>query len=158
MKRAILLLGFLLAAAPAFAVNRTVIIVDDVIKMTKAGVADDEIIAFVTKYDAPFDVNGDDVIAMNDAHVSPAVLKFMIDESAARMRSDRREPVRERVYVARPAYYGYYDPFWYGYGYGYPYGYPYGYYDPFWYGPRVSIGFGFGPRFGFRGGFRHGHH
>ena len=146
MKRIILLLGFLLAAAPAFAVNRTVIIVDDVIKMTKAGVADDEIIAFVKKYDAAFDVNGDDVIAMNDAHVSPAVLKFMIDESAARMRSDRREPARERVYVSRP--YGYYDP-WYAYGY------PYGYYDPFWYGPRVSIGFGFGPRFGFRGGFRH---
>jgi hypothetical protein len=147
-----LTLGFLLAAAPVFAVNRTVVIVDDVIRMTKAGVADEEIIAYVKKTDAPFDINGDDVIAMNDAHVSAAVLKFVIDESAARMRSERRQPARERVYV-RPAY-GY-DPFWYGYGYGY------GYYDPFWYGPRVGIGFGFGPRYGFRGGFgggfRHRH-
>jgi len=151
VKRVILLLGFLLAAAPAFAVNRTVLIVDDVIKMTKAGVADNQIIEFVKKSDAPFDINGDDVIAMNDAHVSPAVLKFVIDESAERMRDNRREPARERVYVSRP--YGYYSPY-----YGYGYGYPYGYYDPFWYGPRVSIGFGFGPRFGFRGGFRHGHH
>ena len=147
MRRFILMLGFLLAAAPAFAVNRTVLIVEDVIKMTKAGVRDEEIIAYVKKTDVPFDINGDDVIAMNDAHVSPAVLKFVIDESAARMRNERREPARQRVYVSRPAYGGYYDPFWYGYGYGY--------YDPFWYGPRVSLGFGFGPRFGFRGHFRH---
>lgn len=146
MKRVILTLGFLLAAAPAFAVNRTVVLVDEVIKMTKAGVGDEEIIAYVKKTDAPFDINGDDVIAMNDAHVSPAVLKFVIDESAARMRNERRQPSRERVYV-RPGYV--YDPFWYGYGYGY--------YDPFWYGPRVGIGFGFGPRFGFRGGFHHRH-
>ena len=150
MKRIILAVAFLLVAAvPAFAVNRTVLLVDDVIRMTKAGVGDGEIIAFVKKSDVAFEVTGDDVIAMNDAHVSPAVMKFVIDESTARMKDARRDTsIRERVVVTRPYPY-YYDPFYYGYGYGY------GWYDPFWYGPRVSIGFGFGPRFGY--GFRGGH-
>ena len=147
VKRTILTVAFLLVAAvPAFAVTRTVLVVDDVIKMAKAGVGDDEIIAFVKKTAEPFEVSGDDVIAMNDAHVSSAVIKVVIDESAARMKDARRE-TRERV-VTR-TYGPYYDPFYYGYGWGY--------YDPFWYGPRVSIGIGFGPRFGFgfRGRFRH---
>lgn len=153
MKRIILAFAFLLAAAPAFAVNRTVLVVDDVIRMTKAGVGDEEIIAFVKKSDVAFEVTGDDVIAMNDARVSPAVMKFVIDESAARMkeaRADRRD-TRERVIVERPVYAGYpyyYDPFYYR---------GWGYYDPFWYGPRLSIGFTFGPRFGYghHGRFRH---
>jgi hypothetical protein len=134
-----------LAATPLFAVvSRTVLVVEDVIKMTKAGVGDDEIIEFVKKTREPFEISGDDVIAMNDARVSPAVMKLVIDESAARMKNERREGTRrETVYVTRP----YYDPFYNGY------------YDPFWYGRGyVGFGFGFGPRFGhgFRGRhFRH---
>ncbi len=142
------LMLLLAVAAPAFAV-RTVMVVDEVIRMSKAGVGDDEIIAYVKKTPDMFEINGDDVIAMNDAHVSPPVMKFVIDESAARMKDARRDDGRARetrtVYV-RPYYY---DPFYYGY------------YDPFWYGPRGYFGFGvgFGGRFGggFRGGFR-GHH
>jgi hypothetical protein len=141
----------LAVAAPAFAV-RTVIVVDEVIRMSKAGVADDNIIAYVKNTPNAYEVNGDDVIAMNDAHVSSAVIKYVIDESSARMkeaRSDdrsRRTTRTETVYV-RPSYVTaypyYYDPFYYGY-------------DPFWYGPRVYLGFGRGFG-GFGGGFRGGH-
>ncbi len=153
MRRAIFAVAVLLiSAVPAFAVTRTVMVVDDVIRMTKAGVADDAIIAFVKKAPEPFEVNGDDVIAMNDAHVSPAVMKAVIDESSARMRDERRrdgrsyDTRRETVYVAPGFYSPWYDPYYYGYG-------------PYWYGPRVFLGFGFGPRFygGFHGGF-HRHH
>lgn len=154
MKRAGFLAVLLFAlAAPAFAV-RTVLVVDEVIRMTKANVADDQIIEYVKKTEQPFEVNGDDVIAMNEARVSPAVLKTVIDESAARMkemRSDggRRSDTRT-VYVRPTVSPYYYDPFYYGY------------YDPFWYGPRAYYGFGIGfTRFyggGFHGGFRGRHH
>ena len=152
MKRVALTVALLLlaVAAPAFAV-RTVIVVDEVIKMSKAGVADDDIIAYVRKTPNAFEVNGDDVIAMNDAHVSSAVIKFVIDESAERMKEDRRDDAQSRetktVYVRPLVSPYYYDPYYYGY------------YDPYWYGPRAFIGFGvgFGGRFG-GGGFRGHHH
>lgn len=142
---AVLLLA---VAGPAFAI-RTVMVVDEVIRMSKAGVADDEIISYVKKTPEVFEVNGDDVIAMNDAHVSSAVMKFVIDESATRMKDARSDDGRVRetrtVYV-RPMVSPYdYDP------------YDYGYYDPFWYGPRAYFGFGVGFGGGFRGGFRGRH-
>ena len=126
-------------------------VVDEVIKMSKAGVADDEIISYVKKTPDQFEINGDDVIAMNDAHVSSAVMKFVIDESAARMKDARSNDGRTReatrtVYVRPMVSPYYYDPFYYGY------------YDPFWYGPRVGFGFGIGFRGGFHGGGRGRHH
>lgn len=125
-------------------------VVDDVIRMSKAGVADENIIAFVKKTAEPFDVGSDDVIAMNDARVSADVIKAVIDESAARMKEERSVADRETrdrtgdrrttVYVT-PGYSPWYDPFYYGS------------YDPFWYRPRVFVGFTFGR---FHGGrFRH---
>src|SRR5205823_970013 len=89
-------------------------------------------------------VNADTIIALNDAHVSKAVINALMD--GAYDRGDRRDGgdrvVQERVYVQPAPYYGYgfYDPYW---------------YDPFWYAPRLSIGFGFG---GYRGGYRGGFH
>jgi len=139
----------LAVAAPAFAV-RTVMVVGEVIRMSKAGVADDEIIAYVKKSPEMFEINGDDVIAMNDAHVSPAVLKFVIDESAARMKDARFDDGRTgetRTVYVRPMVSPYdYDPFYYGS------------YDPFWYGPRGYFGFGFGFGGGLGGGGFRGHH
>jgi hypothetical protein len=140
----------LAVAAPAFAV-RTVMVVDEVIRMSKAGVADDAVIAYVKKTPNAFEINGDDVIAMNDAHVSSAVMKFVIDESAERMKEDRRDDGKSRettnVYVRPMVSPYYYDPYYYGY------------YNPYWYGPSAYFGFGvgFGGRFGGGGGFR-GHH
>jgi hypothetical protein len=143
----------LAVAAPAFAV-RTVMVVDEVVRMSKAGVADGDIIAYVKKAPNAFEINGDDVIAMNDAHVSSTVMKFVIDESAERMKEDRRDDGRSSarqtstVYVRPMVSPYYYDPYYYGY------------YSPYWYGPSAYFGFGgigFGGRFG-GGGFRGGRH
>jgi hypothetical protein len=144
-----LLLTF--AAVPLFAARRGTNIVDDVVRMQKAGVAEDEIIAFVHKGESRLDVNADDMIALHDAGVSRAVIKAILDESDAR--GERRDGYRGRDD------YGYNDGYnsrVYVYG-GYPYyGYSPYYYDPFWYGPRVSLGFNFG--FGrYYGGYRGGH-
>ncbi len=129
-----------------FAMARTVLMVDDVIRMSKAGVGDDEIIAFVQKSREPFDVTGDDVIAMTDAHVSRAVVKAVIDESSSRMRSERRvddgDRTRTRTVYVSPYVSPWYDPYSYAY-------------DPFYYRPGLYLGFGhYG---GFGRGFRGGH-
>jgi hypothetical protein len=150
VKRSHLLIALLLTfiAVPLFAVGRSNV-VDDVIRMQKAGVAEDEIIAFVQKGQSRFDVSADDMIALHDAGVPRAVIKAILDEADAR--GERRDSYRRddgyapsRVYV-----YG-------GYPYsGYPYYYDPFYYDPWYYGPRLSVGFGFGFG-GFYGG-RFGH-
>jgi hypothetical protein len=152
-------------AVPLFAVSRSNI-VDDVVRMQKAGVGEDEIIQFVHKSNSHFDVSADDMIALADAHVSRNVIKAVLDEADARgeRRDDRRDDRgysrgRDTVYVAPYVAGGY--PYYAPYGYA-PYGYydPW-YYDPWFYGPRVSFGFGFGfgrfggrPFFGGRG-FHH---
>src|SRR5437763_15481878 len=85
-----LLLTF--AAVPLFAARRSTNIVDDVVRMQKARVAEDEIIAFVHKGESRFDVNADDMIALHDAGVSRAVIKAILDYShhrALRRDSDR---------------------------------------------------------------------
>ena len=145
MKRLFLALSLLLTL-PLFALDATTealrdrarrpIIIDDVIRMSQAGVGDDAIIAYIHKYRDRFDVNADDIIAMNDAHVSKDVVKVMVDESTTRRNEREPAPVRRYsagVYVDPwfyPGYYGYYDPFYYGWG------------------PRFSVGIRFGGRYG----------
>src|SRR3954447_5123274 len=110
------------AAVPLFAARRSSNIVDDVIRMQKAGVAEDEIVAFVHKGDSRMDVNADDMIALHDAGVSRAVIKAVLDESQAR--GERRDGYRRDD--------GYSDGYGsrvYVYG-GYPYAYSPYYYDP----------------------------
>src|ERR1043166_7090652 len=133
-----LLISF--AAVPLFAARRTTNIVDDVIRLQKAGGAEDEIIAFVHKGESRMDVTADDMIALHDAGVSRAVIKAVLDESDARgERRDRdgRNYGYSYSYAAPVyGYYGvpyYYDPYWYAPWYGYGY-----------WGPRVAIGFNFG--------------
>jgi len=144
--QAVAALFLVLVAAPLFAVQRNA--VDEVIRMTRAGVAEDTILDYLEKTDARIIVTGDDVIAMTDAHVSKAVIKAVVDAADSRRndRSDRdRGYVSPRVVVAAPYYY---NP------------YPY-YYDPFWYRPSFSLSFGFGGfgyRGGYYGGYRGGHH
>ena len=144
--QAVAALFLVLVAAPLFAVQRNA--VDEVIRMTRAGVAEDTILDYLEKTDARIIVTGDDVIAMTDAHVSKAVIKAVVDAADAR-RNDRsyrdRGYVAPRVVVAAPYYYD-----------------PYYYYDPFWYRPSFSLGFSFGG-YGYRGGhfgggYRGGHH
>src|SRR5947209_6144444 len=145
---AVAALFVLLVAAPLFAVQRNV--VDEVIRMTHAGVSVDTMLDYVSRTDARVSVTGDDIIAMSDARVPKEVIKAVVDASDHNRNYRDRSYVAPRVVVAAP-YYGY------GYGYGYD---PY-FYDPFFYGPRISLGFGFyrgGFRGGSRGGFHGGHH
>ena len=129
---ALVLISFM--AAPLFAMERN--LVDDVIRMTQAGVSEDAIVEFVHKSDVRSAISADDMIAMTDAKVSRFVMKALLDEadrngvSRDRNSSDRRTVVVERAYAAPYYYPSYYDPFWYsplslnfGFGYGYGYGY-----------------------------------
>ena len=139
--QAVAALFLVLVAAPLFAVQRNA--VDEVIRMTRAGVAEDTILDYLEKTDARIIVTGDDIIAMTDAHVSKAVIKAVVDAADSR-RNDRnyrdRGYVAPRVVVAAPYYYD-----------------PYYYYDPFWYRPSFSLGFSFGG-YGYRGGHYGGGH
>ena len=152
-----LLLSF--AAVPLFAARRTTNIVDDVIRMQKAGIAEDEIVAFVRKGESRMDVTADDMIALHDAGVSRAVIKAVLDESDARGERRDRDGYRDgrdsdySYSYAAPRVYGYYgvpyyDPYWYDPWYGYGYGW----------GPRVAVGFNFGFGGFYRGGYRSIHH
>ena len=157
MKRIVVVLFALLitaAALPALALDdrsdrndrndRNANVVDEVIRMWKANVAEDEIIAYVHKANTRFAISADDVIDMSDAKVPRTVIKAVLDE--ADYRGDRSRPVERRTVVVSPYYNG-----WYGPGYYYD-----PFYDPWFYGPRFSFGVGVG--FGhFRGGFRGGH-
>ena len=156
MKRVIsaaAVLLFIAAAAPVFALDTTpqsqdrratASIVDEVIRMSQAGVADEDIIAYVNKTRSRFDVSADDIIAMTDAKVSKAVIHAVVDEADVR-NGDRdrrytRTVVQPAVYVGSPWFW---DPFY--------------YYDPFWYQPRLSLSFGFGHygRYYGHGHYRH---
>ena len=141
MKRtihALLALLIVVFAAPLFAVESDKSkdnIVDEVIRMWKANVAEDSIIEYVKKTDTHFSVTADDVIDMADAKVPRTVIKAVLDEADAR--GDRSRPIERDDY--QPGYYGgyhYYSPAYSGWG-------PY-YYDPFYYRPQVFLGFGFG--------------
>jgi hypothetical protein len=151
MKRLVVLL-LILIAVPLLADDRDRTprrtLVDDVIRMTTAGVNDDAIVEFVRKSDERIEVTADDLIALTDAKVSKDVIKMLIDIADDRDGGRPRERERERVVVER----SYVTPYW---GWGDPF------YDPFWYGPRLSIGFGFGgygyPRYGGRVITRGGH-
>lgn len=163
MKRTISAVAVLmfLAAAPVFALDppdrdgRTVdrendrtSVIDDVIRMSKAGVDDDAIIKFVRESKNLYVVDADVIIALTDAKVSKPVLEAVMDEGYERGngRARREDGRRTRTVYTRPSYA--YDPWF----------YPYSYYDPFWYGPRISFGFGFGSRGGYRGGYYGGGH
>jgi hypothetical protein len=163
MKRLFPVLAVLLsltAAAPLFALDspdrdgretrdrrdRTTVI-DDVIRMTQAGVSDDAIVKFVRESRDRYVVDADVIIALTDAHVSKPVLEAVMDGAYDRDGDHARRDYRDdgRTYSTSTVYVRpYYDP-WYS---------PY-YYDPFWYAPRLSIGLGFGFG-GYRGGRYYG--
>jgi hypothetical protein len=145
----------MLVAAPVFAVTSSRNMTDDVIKMSKSGVAEETILDFVNKA-GRYDVTADDVVAMSEAGVSRNVIRAVVrnaDTSSPGARDRDRDRVVERQVIVSPSY-GY-APY---YGYGY-----WPYYDPFWYGygPTFSLSLGWGGWYGghwggYRGGgFRH---
>jgi hypothetical protein len=122
-------------------------VIDDVIRMTQAGVSDEAIIKFVQESRDQYVVDADVIIALTDAHVSKPVLEVVMDEAYRRGdKRARRDDRRGNTTVHVRPYYAY-DP-WYS-----------PFYDPYWYGPRLSIGFGWGGGFrGNRGGHIGGGH
>jgi hypothetical protein len=144
------------AAIPAFALDdrnatstKATNVVDEVIRMWKSNVSEDEIISYVHKVNTRFSVSADDIIDMTDAKVPRTVIKAVLDE--ADRRDDGRYDRRTTVYVAPAPYYGYGYPYYYGPAYYDPW-----FYDPWYAYPRFGIGIGIG--FGhFHGGghFRH---
>ena len=117
MKRLALCAVFVsLAALPLFAFNDNKGLVSEVIRMSRAGVTEDAIVAYVVHTSGRFDVTVDDIIAMHDARVSPRVVRVMVEESRSRI------PVNERPYGLTsagrdhdptPAWTQFYDPWWY---------------------------------------------
>jgi len=138
-------------AAPLFALDRTtpvdppdarqrLSVVDEVIRMSTAGVGDDAIISYIRESRESFAVTSDDLIALTNARVSDRVVREL--QADAQLQDGRRYATQSRVLVS---------PYVYGYPY-YPYSYYSPIYSPYFYGPRLSFGIVIGPRFG---GFRH---
>jgi hypothetical protein len=144
---AVAVLFLVTAASPLFAAQRR--LVDDIVRMSRAGVSEESIISFVQNTRGPINLTADDLIVMTDAGLPKDLIKAVVDESAAR--NGRNYDQRAAVYAPSVQYYvPYYSPFYSPY-----------YYDPFFYGPRFSLGIGFvGFRGGFHGGggFHHGRH
>ncbi len=131
-------------------------LLDDVVEMTRAGLADETIVAYVearrSRLDS--DMTAEDLIQLRRAGVSERVVRSIAgltglpDDGSAVSRDVQTESGDDVAYPDEPI----------GYGYGYPY-YAYGY--PYWYAysPWFTGGFvirGFGGHFGHRG-FGHGH-
>ena len=163
----ILLLGSLTvlaeAAPPRRFSNR---MFQDVVEMTRAGLSDATIVAYVRSRRARLegDINADDLIRLRQAGVSETVVGYIaglegMQSPPARSGGDvaydsRGEVVAEDSYGDDVAYsyasiYPY--PYWYGW-WGYPYWYGY---SPFFTG-RVFIGGRFGGRRFDHRGFRRG--
>ena len=172
MKRALLLSAvLLLSASAAFAEPRASSrfsnrLFNDVVEMTRAGLSDETIVAYVkarrSRLDS--DVNADDLIRLRQAGVSEAVVGTIagitgLDSGPSGPDSEATYDSREETSV--PVEPSYAEDEAYPYAYGYPYWYAYGY--PYWYGygPHFSTTFFFGGRsFHGRGsghrGFGHG--
>lgn len=146
MKTWALAIAFLAAAPLAASADTSK---EDILKLAKAGISDEVILAFVRANGAPR-LSSDDVIELKEAGVSDKVLSAMLSPKPERRVEDtpvRREPetrvVEREVYVQPrtvyvPSYsYYYYDNCWPSYRY----------YSDCW----PSYSFGFSYRRGWRG-------
>lgn len=109
MKRVIpfFALAAIVIATPLFAFNTNRRLVDEVIRMSRAGVADDAIVEYVVHANGRFDVTAGDVIAMTNAGVSSRVIRVMVNESGSRI-----VPQRASAEEPMPPYLNFYDPWW----------------------------------------------
>jgi len=109
----LLAVACLFAALPLCAFNDNKGLVDEVIRMSRAGVAEDAIIAYVVHTSGRFDVTADDIIAMRDANVPPRVIRVMIEESRVRTPDTGYEHASVRDHDPTPPWTQIYDPWWY---------------------------------------------
>jgi hypothetical protein len=141
----------LLFVAPLCAIQTNLI--DDVIRMSRSGVADDMIIEFVQTSRGRIEVTADDIIAMKNAGVAPQVIRAVVvrgeptgdganvapPSQPAEQPTANGEPSGQTA-AADPGGCATFDPPislqfpWYG-----PL-YPPQLWDPFWYQPRLDAG------------------
>jgi hypothetical protein len=166
---AFLLASVVLLAEPASPRRYSNRLMNDVVQMTRAGLSDSTIIAYVkARRSRLADVSADDLISLRQAGVSEPVVAYIAGavgieggeydrDSQMDYQSQSDEGGTTAVEPSYPVdgYDGYYS-------YGYPYWYAWGY--PYWYGywPGFSTSVFIGGRFGgfhgrFHGGFHGGH-
>ncbi len=174
MKRAFIFSAILLlASSAAFAESRSPSrfsnrLFNDVVEMTRAGLSDETIVAYVKARRARLDadVSAEDLIQLRQAGVHETVVRYIagasgIEGPGAASKEEIYESSGETAQPVEPSQgedvaYSYPDgrPYWYGW-LGYPYWYGWlGY--PYWYGPSFSTTFFVGG--GRFGGFRHRGH
>lgn len=105
---------------------------DEVVRMSKAGIADSVITEKIRSDGVARRPTADDVVALKKEGLSDAVIDAMLTATVA------PEQTVEVVYDYPSYGYGYYPSYYYGYPYAYPYysGYYYGHYGyyPYHYG------------------------
>ena len=158
--------AFLLAAAAAAAEpgpqrHFSNPLLTDVVQMTRAGLSDATIVAYVKARRARLDadMSADDLIRLRQAGVSETVVRYIAGSSGMDTPSAERgeemtyDSRDDRATAVEPAY-GEDEP--YDYAYGYPY---WGGYYPYWYAysPYFSGTFFIGGGFRSHGFFRGGH-
>ncbi len=149
MRRSVsaLAMFLLLVAIPLFAASTT--LVDDVIRMSKAGVGDEAILAFLQATHERPEITADDLIAMSEAGVSKAVIQAMMSSvpppteangpSVESPANQAEAPPDAPPYPIDPEPVGigcwvFDPPVYVG-----PYSYPASpLWDPFWYQPRLD--------------------
>ncbi len=97
--------------------------IDDVIGMSRAGVAEDIIVTHVHNHGSAAPLRPNDLIVLQQQGVSPRVVQAL------------QAPPPQAAYPAPPVVVAAPPPYW-GPPYGYPYPYPYPYYRPY----RTSFG------------------
>jgi hypothetical protein len=136
----------------------------EVLKLVRAKVGDDTIVAYINHAPIGYNLSASDLVYLRNEGVSDAVMSAMLThvrpaEAAAPAPAPAPSPAPAPVVVQAPPTTTYVQsapvvvaaPPTVVYDYGY---YPY-YYGPRYYGPGISLSFGFGGR-GHYGGF-HGH-
>jgi hypothetical protein len=115
-------------------VSANPVTMDDVVAMTRAGVADEVIVNHVRIHGVAHPLGSNDLIMLQQQGVSPSVVRAMQEPPVPRRETVVVEqsppPVVIREYPYRPYYY---DPYWHPWG---------GYYYRGW-GPRPGVGVGF---------------
>lgn len=118
--------------------------VPDILKLVRANLSDDTIVAYVKNTGQHYTLNAGEIIMLKQQGVSDQVLNAMLQNPVA---TAQPRPAVQPTYVVQPAYVAT-TP-----AYSYPY---YSSYNPFYYLPPISLSFGWSSGGSYWGGGWHG--
>ena len=118
--------------------------VAQILQLTRAGIGDDTIIAYVRKSGKSYNLDAKQIIYLRQQGISEKVINFMLNQPKVVSSPEQSAPQPDSSYYSS-AYYG--QPYYYPYYGGYPY-----------YAGLYPGVFSFGFRGGFHDGFRGGFH